>query len=262
MFKVVWDKETNGVRLTMSPSGEAVNVCPRPVFWEELDFLGLDKLGWKYPHCKEPLLWACDRRYFYKGELVLEIAGGDLYESHSIAFCADNSLSLLPINIETLRHNNEDSIFLLEHEAMEFIDAEYRKYKSVTKAKEKNPDIDFQQLAVNLSKKTKTEYGVIKQDCDSFDVMPVKEINAQGKSAVLKSKIDLFVCSFSGGKDSQVILDLVTRVIPEKDLVVIYSDTGYELPSSIDLYEDVKEFYHNQYPELRFFTSKNKKQLM
>ena len=262
MFKVVWDKETNGVRLTMSPSGEALNVCPRPVFWEELDFLGLDKLGWKYPHCKEPLLWACDRRYFYKGELVLEIAGGDLYESHSIAFCADNSLSLLPINIETLRHNNEDSIFLLEHEAMEFIDAEYRKYKSVTKAKEKNPDIDFQQLAVNLSKKTKTEYGVIKQDCDSFDVMPVKEINAQGKSAVLKSKIDLFVCSFSGGKDSQVILDLVTRVIPEKDLVVIYSDTGYELPSSIDLYEDVKEFYHNQYPELRFFTSKNKQPLM
>lgn len=42
MFKVIWDKENNGVRLTMAPpSGEALNVCPRPVFWEELDFLGL-----------------------------------------------------------------------------------------------------------------------------------------------------------------------------------------------------------------------------
>ena len=78
MFKVIWDKENNGVCLTMSPSsGEALNVCPRPVFWEELDFLGLHKIGWKYPHCKEPLLWACDRRYFYKGELILETVGGD-----------------------------------------------------------------------------------------------------------------------------------------------------------------------------------------
>lgn len=78
MFKVVWDKENNGVRLTMAPpSGEALNVCPRPVFWEELDFLGLDRLGWTYPHCKEPLLWACDRRYFYRGDVVLEIHGGN-----------------------------------------------------------------------------------------------------------------------------------------------------------------------------------------
>ena len=49
MFKVIWDKENNGVRLTMAPpSGEALNVCPRPVFWEELDFLGLNRIGWKY----------------------------------------------------------------------------------------------------------------------------------------------------------------------------------------------------------------------
>ena len=81
MFKVIWDKENNGVRLTMAPpSGEALNVCPRPVFWEELDFLGLNRIGWKYPHCEEPLLWACDRRYFYKGEFVLETIGGNLFE--------------------------------------------------------------------------------------------------------------------------------------------------------------------------------------
>lgn len=81
MFKIVWDKQNNGVRLTLSPApGEALNVAPRPVFWEELDFLKLDKIGWTYPHSKSPLLWACDRRYFYKGELVLEVKGGNVFD--------------------------------------------------------------------------------------------------------------------------------------------------------------------------------------
>lgn len=263
MFKIVWDKDSNGVRLTLAPpSGEALNVAPRPVFWEELDFLGLNKLGWTYPHCEAPLLWACDRRYFYKGELMLEVSGGDLFESHTFSYISPHPISLLPIDIESLRTANDDSIFLLEHEAMEFIDNEYRKYKAVEKAKLVNPDIDFQQLAESLSKKQKSQYAVVKEDCDSFDVMPIDEMQAQGKSAVLKSKIDFFVCSFSGGKDSQVILDLVTRVIPEKDLVVIYSDTGYELPPSLELYEKVQEYYHKKYPNLRFFTAKNKQPLM
>lgn len=193
MFKVVWDKENNGVRLTMAPpSGEALNVCPRPVFWEELDFLGLDRLGWTYPHCKEPLLWACDRRYFYKGEMVLETSGGDLYDSHNFIFISGNHLSLEPVNMDALKRINEDSIFLIEHEAMEFINGEYRKYKAAEKAQRVNPDVDFQQLAQQLSKKTKTEYGVVKESCDSFDVMPLNQIEQQGKSVLLKSKIDIF----------------------------------------------------------------------
>ena len=263
MFKVIWDRENNGVRLTMSPpSGEALNVCPRPVFWEELDFLGLNKLGWKYPHCKEPLLWACDRRYYYKGELVLETVGGDLQETHSISFVKDSDIQLLPVDLEKLRSINEDSIFLIEHESMVFIDSEYRKYKAAERAIKNNPEIDFQKLAENLSKKTKKEFAVVKEDCDSFDVMPIEAIEQRGKSSILKNKIDLFVCSFSGGKDSQVVLDLVTRVIPSKDLVVIYSDTGYELPPSIELYSTVKQFYKTKYPELNFYISKNHQHLM
>ena len=38
MFKVVWDKEYNGVYLTMFFKGDALNISPRPVFWDELDF--------------------------------------------------------------------------------------------------------------------------------------------------------------------------------------------------------------------------------
>ena len=75
MFKITWDKKNNGVLLTMRSTEETLNVPPRPVFFEELDLLGLNKF-WKYPKSKEPLLWACNRRYFYKGELVLEAKGG------------------------------------------------------------------------------------------------------------------------------------------------------------------------------------------
>ena len=71
MFKITWDKENNGVLLTMRSTDDNLNVSPRPVFFEELDLLGLDKY-WEYSKSKEPLLWACDRRYFYCGEKVLE----------------------------------------------------------------------------------------------------------------------------------------------------------------------------------------------
>ena len=45
MFKVVWDAKYNGVRLTMSAAGGALNVSPRPVFWEELDWLSRKSVG-------------------------------------------------------------------------------------------------------------------------------------------------------------------------------------------------------------------------
>ncbi|GHV25873.1 hypothetical protein FACS1894176_05460 [Bacteroidia bacterium] len=54
MFKITWDKNNNGVLLTMKSTNEVLNVSPRPVFFEELDLLGLDKY-WQYPKSKEPM---------------------------------------------------------------------------------------------------------------------------------------------------------------------------------------------------------------
>lgn len=249
------------MRLTMTSTGEALNVCPRPVFWEELDFLGAKDLGWEYPHCQEPIMWACDRRYFYRGELVLEVKGGDLQEYHKVTF-SEKNITLKPINTGRLKATNEDALFLLEHEAMEFIDGEYRKYKSANKAKNNNPNIDFHELAEKVSKKSKVHHSVIQESCGSFEIMTDDAIAQYGRSAILKRNIDFFVCSFSGGKDSQVILDLVTRVIPGNELVVIYSDTGYELPTSLSLYDDVQKHYRQKYPDLKFFISKNHQKLM
>ena len=72
MFKVIWDNNYNGVRLTMSSKGDALNVSPRPVFWEELDLLGLNKKGWIYPHVEEPYFGLATAAIFIKGSWYLK----------------------------------------------------------------------------------------------------------------------------------------------------------------------------------------------
>lgn len=258
MFKIIWDPEYNGVRLTMSAKGDALNVSPRPVFWEELDLLELNKRGWIYPHVEEPLLWACDRRYYYKGQFVLEVKGGNVFDAPTVVQQDGfEVLTLQPVDMERLRSRNEDTMFIIEHEAMDFINQTYRRYKSIREVSQKNPDLDFQKLATSLGKKTKEEHVVIKEDCDSFDVMPLSKAEEQGKVPILSNKIEMYISSFSGGKDSQVVLDLVSRVIPCEEFIVTYSDTGYELPTSLSLFRKVESLYKEKYPNLRFYTAKN-----
>ena len=45
MYKITWDKETGGVQLHSRIVDGTLGITPRPVFWEELDLLELDKLG-------------------------------------------------------------------------------------------------------------------------------------------------------------------------------------------------------------------------
>jgi phosphoadenosine phosphosulfate reductase len=189
MFKITWDKENNGVLLTMRSTEDTLSVSPRPVFFEELDLLGLDKF-WNYPKSKEPLLWACDRRYFYKGKLVLEAKGGNIYDEPQLIFTdAGKNLKIKPINLDKLCKKNETTMFLLEHEALEFINTIYRRYSPNISQQVVNKSIDFQNLAETQEKKTKKKHTVIKEDCDSFDIMPLDEAEKQGKQIVLSQPL-------------------------------------------------------------------------
>ena len=62
MFKITWDKDTGGVRIGSQIEADTLGISPRPVFFEELDLLKLNELGWKYPKSREPLLWACNKQ--------------------------------------------------------------------------------------------------------------------------------------------------------------------------------------------------------
>lgn len=260
MFKISWDKETGGVRLSSKIEPDTLGVSPRPVFFEELDLLKLDKLGWKYPHCQEPLLWACNKQYFYRGELMFEAKGANVYDPATVVLQeGKETAELVPVDVKEMLERCKNEMFLLETEAIEFIRDTYLQYVDASKKVDtiKANQVDFETLASIVEKDQKKRMAIVKQDCDSFDIMPLEEAKNAGKRTYVTTKIDKFLASFSGGKDSQVVLDLCTRAIPPQAFEVIYSDTGYELPPSLELYEEVKKYYQTLYPELSFRIARN-----
>ncbi len=202
MYKVVWDKDSNGVLLVDAVESSQEIVPPRPVFYEELDLLGLNNY-WHYPKCEEPLLWNIGRRYYYRGELVAEVKGGNIFEDPKVILADNgNHLELEPINIKELIRKNKNNLKVIEGEAIDFINDTHKKYKD---------------------------------------------------------KVDFFIVSFSGGKDSQVVLDLVSRALSPDDYIVIFTDTTMEIPPTYEVYEKTKEYYTNLYPNLKFYVARNEK---
>ena len=196
MYKIKWDSKINGILLNDKINDKEEIVPPRPVFYEELDLLGFNKY-WDYPKKKEPLLWAIGRQYYYKGVCVAEAKGGNIYESPELI--VEHELALEPIDIKLLIGKNEDALFIVENEAMDFVEHVHKKYKD---------------------------------------------------------KVDYFAVAFSGGKDSQVALDIVSRVLAPDDYMVIFTDTTMEIPFTYETVKETKEIYQKTYPELKFYTAR------
>lgn len=57
-----------------------------------------------------------------------------------------------------------------------------------------------------------------------------------------------FVCAFSGGKDSLVLLDLTAKALAPTDFFVVFSNTGMELSDTLQAVEKAKKHW----PQLRF----------
>ena len=237
-----------------------LGISPRPVFWEELDLLKLNEFGWSYPNCDEPLLWAVNKQYWYRGDMVFEAKGANIYDAATVVLQKGfENLTLKPVNVRKMLQKCQEYMFLLESEAIEFIHETYTQYAGARKSVKDvvANRLDYESLAQRAEKKSKQKMAIIKEDCDSFDIVPLSEAEKQGKKIYQTTKIDRFLASFSGGKDSQVVLDLCTRAIPSTDFEVIYSDTGYELPPSLTLYEEVQKHYNSIYPDLKFSTARN-----
>lgn len=265
MNRIKWDKETGGVLLTSKIEAGVLGIAPRPVFYEELDLLQLNKLGWEYPRCAEPLMWACNKQYFYRGELMFEAKGANVYDPATVVFQVGKEKAVLqPMDVQAMLKRNQNLMFLLETEAIEFIRDTYLQYADAAQkvAAFKANQMDFEALAEKASKAQKQKMAIVKQNCDSFDIMPLDAAQSEGKRTYATTKIDKFLASFSGGKDSQVVLDLCTRAIPPQAFEVIYSDTGYELPPSLELYEQVKQHYQSLYPELSFRIARNHEKVL
>lgn len=90
-----------------------------------------------------------------------------------------------------------------------------------------------------LVEKTRKEIEVAENEAMDF----IKE-----KYEYYSGKTSGFVVAFSGGKDSQVILDLVSRVIPHEKFSTVFTNTGMELPCTLDTIKSTEQFYKAKYP--------------
>ncbi len=57
-----------------------------------------------------------------------------------------------------------------------------------------------------------------------------------------KKKVDVFYVAFSGGKDSIVMLDLVSRALPHNDFKVLFGDTGMEFPDTYKTVDEIEKW--------------------
>ena len=161
MYKITWDKETGGVLLHSRIVDGTLGISPRPVFWEELDLLKLNKLGWKYPHTEEPLLWAINKQYWYQGELMFEAKGANVYDAATIIFQpGKDNVELNPIDVKKMLKRNAEFMFLLESEAIEFIRETFIQYAGARKsvAKVAANQLDYETLAKRMEAKIKKRW--------------------------------------------------------------------------------------------------------
>lgn len=193
MYGYEWTAEYGIFRLTIDAK---IQKEIRPVFHEELDFLGMDQY-WDYPKDTDnPLLWAEGiRRYVINGECVAEAQGGGFYTKPTIKLLTEDRLQLKPIDVERLYEVNQALMVSLEQKAIQFIQTQHEKYQP------------------------------------------------KGYS---------FICAFSGGKDSLVLLDLTSKALAPGDFYVVFSNTGMELSDTLKAVDAAKRLW----PNLRFEEAK------
>ena len=261
MFYVEWEAESNGVVLKLEQTPNTLSVSPRPVFWEELEILGANSF-FSYPKSSAPLCWACGRKYYVHGRCFMEVNGGNMYDAPEVIVTPDEvGLQLVPIDLEKIFNLNEDLLFYLEYEALEFLASSFTKYAE-TVSTQNQQGVDWERLRKIQEQIEQTPMAVVQQSCGSFDIMPMEEAHSEEKQVISGSKVEEIIVSFSGGKDSQVVLDLATRALSPSYFSVVYSDTGYELPSSLELYSETQNHYHQRYPSLKFDLTKNHQDIM
>lgn len=70
-----------------------------------------------------------------------------------------------------------------------------------------------------------------------------------------ENKVDIFHVSFSGGKDSVVTLDIVQRALPHNKFVVIFGDTGMELPETHQIVKNAMDYCKKD--RIEFYVAKS-----
>ena len=131
MYSYTYDKQTGGILLNTSQQ----MLCnePRPVYYRELDILGLDKF-WNYKKDDSaPYMWAEGNNYYYKGRLVAQTKGGAPLVAPEVIIKdmpEVNGKALSFVDIEKMIERNRDLLEKLSQETIKKIYNIYRQYLS------------------------------------------------------------------------------------------------------------------------------------
>ena len=102
---------------------------------------------------------------------------------------------------------------------------------------------------------------------EPIDIKKLCEINSKYLDDLINEALDYiymeskrlekegyaYVVSYSGGKDSQVVLDLVLEVLSPKDVFVVFTDTKMELPETYEMVEWTENHYKKIYPDFKIY---------
>ena len=200
MHKYEWDPETGGILL--SPQQEKSSKEPRPVYYREMNLLGMDQ-RWHYTQNDDaPIMWAEAEKYIYRGKMVARAKGGSLYTAPEIVYTEGEEgepegAELIPCDVPVMVEKNRELMNALAEESVKKLYNTYRQYRN---------------------------------------------------------KVDIFHVSYSGGKDSEVMLDIVQRAVPHNEFIVIFGDTKMEFPDTYEAVAKTKEMCKNQ--NIAFYTAK------
>lgn len=131
MYSYTYDIETGG--LLLNSSSQAFSNEPRPVYYQELDILGLDKYWLYEKDDSAPYMWAEANNYYYKGKLVAQTKGGKPLTAPEVIIKEEPELNgqrLSFVNIDLMIAKNAILLERLSQETIQKIYNIYRSYQS------------------------------------------------------------------------------------------------------------------------------------
>lgn len=130
MYSYEWDTETGGLLLNSSPL--QMSREPRPVYYQELDILGFDKV-WKYAKDDSfPYMWAEANTYIYKGRVVAKTKGGAMCSAPEIVFLDQPEPDDAPlqfVNVAKMVDKNRKLLDQMVQHTIKKTYGQYLKYK-------------------------------------------------------------------------------------------------------------------------------------
>ncbi len=134
MYAYTHDPQTGG--LLLNDSSLLFSKEPRPVYYRELDILGLDTY-WNYARQDElPYMWAEANCYWYRGQVVFKTKGGSLYTKPELDFVlgADDEkllpdgAALQPVDLAAMIEKNRELLEVITQVTVKKIFDVYKRY--------------------------------------------------------------------------------------------------------------------------------------